>query len=314
MTKFEDLTDQRFGKLVVVNRVDNKNGRAAFLCKCDCGEFREVPSKNLKNGDARSCGCSRRKYHPSESSAKLVYRAKYSDGDLSFEDFMKLSALNCHYCNLPPSNNRNMFLTTKTNTEFSLTNGNFNYNGLDRIDSNFPHNFNNLVPACSMCNKAKSDMAVEEFKKFIFKSYNYINLDLKFIGNSSKYFNLTIDTSQRNRIYHPAISSAKRVHNGYNDGDLTFEYFLKITQHNCVYCGIEPNNNCNAHEKRSDASQYARDNGNFIYNGLDRLDSSKGHNVDNVVPCCHSCNWAKGDKSVEEYKEWIIRAHNHIFS
>lgn len=34
-----DLIGQRFGRLIVIERVDNdKNGRLRWLCLCDCGE------------------------------------------------------------------------------------------------------------------------------------------------------------------------------------------------------------------------------------------------------------------------------------
>ena len=37
--------------------------------------------------------------------------------------------------------------------------------------------------------------------------------------------------------------------------------------------------------------------------GLDRIDNSKGHTKDNVVPCCYSCNTARGNNfSFEEMK------------
>lgn len=321
MTKFEDLTDRRFGKLIVVNRVDNKNDRAMFLCKCDCGKFKEIPSKNLKNGDAKSCGCSRRKYYPSESSAKLVHRSKYSDGNLTFEDFIKLSALNCYYCNLPPSNNRNIFKVMKSKSDYSVDNGNFNYNGLDRLNSNLPHNIDNLITACSTCNKAKSDMSVDDFKNFVKNIYenSILNNRTVVIRDYFKYYNLLNGVEEFdksfNRKFHPAISTAKKVmYDNYEDGDLNLEKFLELTQYDCFYCGKAPSNMANSSKVRKDSSQYAIENGNFYYNGLDRLDSSKGHDIDNIVACCHSCNWAKGDKSVEEYKEWIIRAYNHIFS
>jgi hypothetical protein len=48
-------------------------------------------------------------------------------------------------------------------------------------------------------------------------------------------------------------------------------------------------------------------NGWFIYNGLDRIDSSLRHNKDNVVPCCSVCNTAKLDLTVEEFYNWIDR-------
>ena len=35
--------------------------------------------------------------------------------------------------------------------------------------------------------------------------------------------------------------------------------------------------------------------------GLDRIDSSKGYSIDNVVPCCQACNVAKLRMSPEDY-------------
>lgn len=57
MPKLIDLSNKRFGRLVVISRVPNKNGRPRWLCRCDCGSFCEVPSSALRSGNTRSCGC-----------------------------------------------------------------------------------------------------------------------------------------------------------------------------------------------------------------------------------------------------------------
>lgn len=57
MGKFEDLTGQKFGRLLVVNRAPNKNGRTCWNCLCDCGNEVAVISKSLKDGNTKSCGC-----------------------------------------------------------------------------------------------------------------------------------------------------------------------------------------------------------------------------------------------------------------
>lgn len=36
--------------------------------------------------------------------------------------------------------------------------------------------------------------------------------------------------------------------------------------------------------------------------GCDRIDNSKPHTMDNVVPCCEECNKKRGTKSYEEFK------------
>lgn len=53
MTKFEDLTNKRFGKLIVIEYV----GKSKWLCQCDCGQKTIVRTYNLKNNITKSCGC-----------------------------------------------------------------------------------------------------------------------------------------------------------------------------------------------------------------------------------------------------------------
>lgn len=58
MSKFIDLTSRRFGRLIVVRRVNNnKWGHVLWLCGCDCGKEKIVVGTSLKNADIQSCGC-----------------------------------------------------------------------------------------------------------------------------------------------------------------------------------------------------------------------------------------------------------------
>lgn len=58
MAKFEDLTGQKFGRLTVIKRAENsKCGRTRWLCKCECGNYKDVQSIHLKNKKILSCGC-----------------------------------------------------------------------------------------------------------------------------------------------------------------------------------------------------------------------------------------------------------------
>lgn len=58
MPKPIDLTGKRFGRFTVLSRTENnKDGRAMWLCKCDCGNERIVVGKSLRNGHTQSCGC-----------------------------------------------------------------------------------------------------------------------------------------------------------------------------------------------------------------------------------------------------------------
>lgn len=52
------LVGQKFGRLVVIQRVNNnKQERTQWLCQCDCGEKITVVGDSLKRGNTKSCGC-----------------------------------------------------------------------------------------------------------------------------------------------------------------------------------------------------------------------------------------------------------------
>lgn len=56
-----DLTGQRFGKLTVLKRIENKKykdrERIQWLCKCDCGNTTKATTPSLRSGNKSSCGC-----------------------------------------------------------------------------------------------------------------------------------------------------------------------------------------------------------------------------------------------------------------
>jgi hypothetical protein len=122
-------------------------------------------------------------------------------------------------------------------------------------------------------------------------------------------------TGDGKRKLEPRLSTANQVYMGYEDKDLvrrqakmtiTFEEFLSITQQNCTYCGIEPSNRYNSF-LRGPASLRAITEGLFVYNGMDRIDSSLPHITGNVVPCCFPCNRAKNKRSNPDFLSWVNR-------
>lgn len=62
ISKFIDLTNQSFGKLYVIKRIENhttKSGKSypQWLCKCECGNYKNATSLSLSSGHTKSCGC-----------------------------------------------------------------------------------------------------------------------------------------------------------------------------------------------------------------------------------------------------------------
>lgn len=57
-----DLAGQRFGRLVVIERLFERKGYLSniWICKCDCGNEVRAAMGNLRNGNTKSCGCLRK--------------------------------------------------------------------------------------------------------------------------------------------------------------------------------------------------------------------------------------------------------------
>lgn len=54
----KDITGQVFSRLTAIRRSGaNKDGRATWLCKCECGKELVILGKDLRSGNTRSCGC-----------------------------------------------------------------------------------------------------------------------------------------------------------------------------------------------------------------------------------------------------------------
>lgn len=58
--EYKDITNQRFGFLVALKRLENK-GLGKWLCQCDCGNMTIVRINDLTSGNTTSCGCIRSK-------------------------------------------------------------------------------------------------------------------------------------------------------------------------------------------------------------------------------------------------------------
>ena len=72
MAKMNDLTGQRFGRLIAIKSTNKRNvGRnVIWLCKCECGNTSEISSGSLLSGDTKSCGCLAREKNQQKSKIK----------------------------------------------------------------------------------------------------------------------------------------------------------------------------------------------------------------------------------------------------
>jgi hypothetical protein len=72
--------------------------------------------------------------------------------------------------------------------------------------------------------------------------------------------------------------------------ELTDEQVKEITSSPCYYTGFPP-----AMKKKALSGE------EYVYNGIDRVDSSKGYTPDNCVPCCTDINFMKRNMTKEKF-------------
>lgn len=94
---------------------------------------------------------------------------------------------------------------------------------------------------------------------------------------------------------------------------LSISEIVDLLKGNCFYCGREPSNKFNVLSNRYN-KYYVNDNDkyNILYNGIDRVDNNIGYVEGNVVSCCNHCNTAKLNRSLDEFKEWVIKIYNNL--
>lgn len=185
----KNLIGQKFGKLIVIDFVGFKTfwkdrRESYWKVKCECGVEKELRIGHLKN--TKSCGCllanfrknilpqktTKRNTKPYGEAAKhtcfssYVQRAKKKNIDFEFskEQFIELTQNNCYYCGRKPRTTIGL-ITGKTKKR--NRNGEFIYNGIDRVDSSKGYTKDNCVTCCEICNKAKRDLSQIEFLQWI---------------------------------------------------------------------------------------------------------------------------------------------------
>ena len=60
-----DETGKRYHSLTVLSKIGrDKQGRAIWLCRCDCGNEIEARGASLREGNTKSCGCAKKASGP----------------------------------------------------------------------------------------------------------------------------------------------------------------------------------------------------------------------------------------------------------
>lgn len=122
-------------------------------------------------------------------------------------------------------------------------------------------------------------------------------------GNSK----VTPQEASINGLLNRCIQNAKRRK---LDWSLSKATFISLIFGNCVWCGCSPFERYNVAVSKNGYSQTKHQTkrvteGWIYFNGIDRIDSSKGYEDGNVQSCCKFCNYAKNDRTDNEFKIWL---------
>lgn len=179
-----DLTDQRFGRLIVLKLIGRINNRTLWECRCDCGKVKQIDSCSLRQGHIKSCGClavertkevhslphGQASFNKLYNSYKMKAVARHFGFYLKEADFRELTSKPCFYCGVLPY----QIYLPKSKT--GISNGSYTYNGIDRLDSTKDYTVENCVPCCGICNKMKMDLPLDVFINKCRKIVDYVEM------------------------------------------------------------------------------------------------------------------------------------------
>lgn len=138
MGKFIDLTNQKFGRLTVLERLPyKKNNQILWKCQCECGNIIETTGGALRSGNTKSCGCIRRKnligkkfgkltvidYTNESRHGRALWKCQCDCGNISYattEGLRTGDNVSCGCRNLARDKFRQTYMVDFTNQRFGL--------------------------------------------------------------------------------------------------------------------------------------------------------------------------------------------------
>lgn len=159
-----DFSGKQFGQWYVMGRAPDSvcvkygKSKVRWSIRCVCGKEKIVSSgnfgENRRTGGCRSCA-NRRRALPYQTIYKKMRNHATSRGleiAISFEEFVEFTKVtSCSYCG--------------ADIKWSQRTGKSTAYNLDRIDCARGYTKDNVVVACPLCNRTRSNsFTVEEFK------------------------------------------------------------------------------------------------------------------------------------------------------
>ena len=155
---------------------------------------------------------------------------------------------------------------------------------------------------CSICNQVR-EMYSFNIRRRHSCGCSQRNISTwKSVGAKNITWKLPYGEAAKNDLYSTYRTSANR--RGLNF-DIGVDFFTENVVKSCSYCGDA---------LTSIKKSQSKSGGDFLYTGIDRIDSSKGYTEDNCVPCCKVCNTMKWDLTIEQFTKHINKISSHLNS
>jgi len=170
MKNYKDWTGHKYSNINIIGFDKRENKHLYWKALCICGNEFSVRTDQLPN-KIKSCGCLNKLEAGKAALNKLYGHYKRSAKsrnypfNLTLIQFTEITSKVCFYCGSTPTQTR---VTERMN-------GAVIYNGIDRYDNSLGYEYNNCVPCCGFCNRAKFNKTAKEFNFWITQLVNFVN-------------------------------------------------------------------------------------------------------------------------------------------
>ncbi|MFJ5625297.1 hypothetical protein ACIQD3_21940 [Peribacillus loiseleuriae] len=310
------LIGQKFGILTVISYHGKRNGRYYWntICSCENETVKPVREDALKGGYTKSCGC--KAPHTNGPNKSVLPKV-----DLTGRSFGRLIVISFHSWDCKGTRRRAIWLcqcTCLKNKKVtvrsdSLTEGNTKSCGCLKEENKSGGRRPQEQPIEDLTGKKYGRLAVLEFgykrnNKFYWlarcecgKVDCYRHDKLK--DNHTKSCGCLAKENKGPKAKEDREVKVLNDHYGKykckDNFELEYARFVIMVKEKCFYC------------KEIDIKKDKYTGMEFEVNGIDRLDNAKGYTLDNVVPCCKTCNYMKGSYSLERFVEGIMDINHH---
>lgn len=265
------------------------SGRYGFRCRCTCGVVSLVEGAALRSGRSTMCkacsGVHRVRQDTQSNNVWHSYRIRAKKQDIPFnltqEQFRDIITQDCHYCGSPPQS------VERPNTNYGQD---FYHNGIDRQDSTQGYVEGNCVPCCGTCNYMKATRAPGDFTAWT----------TRVAEGSQVRQDFPLTERQARAVLQRYRSRAKRTGLAFT---LEEAHVQSLLGRSCTYCGAPPGNNQAVSYYKGKRTQPER----FAFNGIDRIDPTRGYAAGNCQTACWDCNNAKGTYTVDAFLAHVRR-------